>query len=87
MIPFGHCINDFHKIATIFIKFVYGPHLMPKFHYIKSNKQTNKLTNNHTNKFKTNKRNLFVIKIDTSTISLRVSGHPIDNQTVYPTCI
>lgn len=36
---------------------------------------------------KKNKRNLFVIKIDTSTISLRVSGHPIDNQTVYPTCI
>lgn len=32
MIPFGHCINDFHKIATVFIKFVYGPHLIPKLY-------------------------------------------------------
>lgn len=31
------------------------------------------------NKFKTNKRNLFVIKIDPGTISLGVSGHPVDN--------
>lgn len=36
---------------------------------------------------KKNKRNLFVIEIDPGTISFGVSGHPIDNQTVYPACI
>lgn len=89
MIPFGHCINDFHKIATVFIKFVYGPHLIPKLYKIKSNiKKTYKLTNIHMNKLKKkNKRNLFVIEIDPGTISFGVSGHPIDNQTFYPTCI
>lgn len=33
-----YLFNDFHKIATIFIKFVYGPHLIPKLYLLLNKK-------------------------------------------------